>query len=103
MNLETLAKDPEACLRQSPVAVYEGEKVLGYLIDPPYFEALMALAVAYEKQRTVEGRLQLSGEELHAIGRKGVRLLSEASEEDLRRFAQYQESSSSDTTDDGSP
>ena len=85
------------------MAVRDGEATLGYLIDPASFEALMAMVVAYEQQHAVEGRFQLSGDELRSIARSGTQLLSEASEAELAEFGQFHEVNFSNTSDDGTP
>ena len=91
VNLGTLGKDPEAFLRAAPVAVLDGDQVLGYLLDPPMFEELMALAVDAERRRTVKGRFRMSQDGLSAIGREGVRLLSEATEADMAEYSRFTE------------
>lgn len=95
VQIQTPAGQPESCLQHAPVAVCEGERVPGYLVDPHHFEDLMAMAKADEQKRSVDGRSRLTGDELRAIGREGARLLGDASERDMAMFSRFQRSATS--------
>lgn len=103
VELENLVSDPRACFQKAPLAVRDGGQTLGYLIDPEGFEAVMAMAVAYEKQRTVTGRLRITGDELRAIGQAGTRMLSEATEDDIAKLSTFSEVTFSDESNDRTP
>lgn len=103
VELEKLVSDPRACFQKAPLAVRYAGRTLGYLIGPESFEAVIAMAVAHEQQRVVEGRFRLSGDELSAIARAGTRMLSEATEDDMAYFIEFSEVTVSHKSNDRTP
>jgi len=79
VDLKIFGAEPEACLQAAPIGVSDGEHLLGVVLDPLSYEALMRLAIIYRQQHSGTEPDQTMSEAMTAFIDMGERLLGEAS------------------------
>ena len=78
VDLKMLGAEPEACLQAAPIGVSDGEHLLGVVLAPLSFEALMRLAIIYRQHQSGTEPDQAMSEAMTAFIDMGERLLGEA-------------------------
>ena len=79
VTTDTLSTHSAACLQAAPIGISDGENLLGVVLDPLSYEALMRLAVIYRQQHSGTKPDQTMSEAMTAFIDMGERLLGEAS------------------------
>ena len=79
VTIDTLTTHSAACLQAAPIGISDGEILLGVVLDPLSYEALMRLAIVYRQQQSGTEPDQTMSEALTAFIDMGERLLGEAS------------------------
>lgn len=79
VTTDTLSTHSVACLQAAPIGISDGEILLGVVLDPLSYEALMRLAIVHRQQQYGMEPNQTMSEAMTAFIDMGERLLGEAS------------------------
>ena len=78
VTTDTLSIHSAACLQAAPIGISDGANLLGVVLDPLSYEALMGLAIVHRQQQSGTEPEQTMSEAMTAFIDMGERLLGEA-------------------------
>jgi antitoxin YafN len=88
VSISEFRKRPQEYFTDHAIAVLSNNRTAGYIIGAEAYEALLMILRQNQQYETFEGRFRPTAERLRKITEKGVKLLENATEEQLGSFSE---------------